>query len=59
MKKIDMSEKAVWRRLKQVDQLHELCLALMKAGKAIKSNTGAHNVVKNNSPKVKQDSLDK
>jgi len=54
-----MSEKAVWRRLKQVDQLHELCLALMKAGKAIKSNTGAHNVVKNNSPKVKQDSLDK
>jgi hypothetical protein len=31
MKKIDMSEAAVLRRLRQVDQLRELCLALMKA----------------------------
>ena len=31
MKKVDMSEKAVLRRLKQVDQLRELCLSLMKA----------------------------
>ncbi|MBX3291224.1 MAG: hypothetical protein KF855_18100 [Acidobacteria bacterium] len=31
MKKIDMSEKAVMRRLKQVDQLRDLCLSLMKA----------------------------
>lgn len=28
-----MSEKAVWRRLRQVDQLRELCLSLMKAKK--------------------------
>ena len=34
MKKIDMSEKAVMRRLRQVDQLNELCLALVKAGRA-------------------------
>jgi hypothetical protein len=31
MKKVDMSESAVLRRLRQVDQLRELCLALMKA----------------------------
>ena len=34
MKKIDMSERAVWLRLRQVDQLHELSLSLLKAGKA-------------------------
>ena len=33
MKKVDMSEKAVLRRLKTVDQLRELCLSLMKAKK--------------------------
>jgi predicted transcriptional regulator len=33
MKKVDMSEQAVLRRLKKVDQLRELCLALMKAKK--------------------------
>jgi len=33
MKKIDMSGQAVLRRLKQVDQLRELCLSLMKAKK--------------------------
>jgi hypothetical protein len=31
MKKVDMSEAAVLRRLKQVEQLRELCLSLMKA----------------------------
>lgn len=25
-----MSEEAVWQRLRQVDQLHELCLSLSK-----------------------------
>lgn len=33
MKKIDMSEQAILRRLKTVDQLRELCLSLMKAKK--------------------------
>ena len=32
-KKVDMSEAAILRRLKQVDQLRELCLSLMKAKK--------------------------
>lgn len=31
MKKVDMSEAAILRRLKRVDQLRELCLSLMKA----------------------------
>jgi len=33
VKKVDMSEKAILRRLKTVDQLQELCLLLMKAKK--------------------------
>ena len=33
MKKIDMSDKAITRRLRQVDQLRELSLSLMKAKK--------------------------
>jgi len=33
MKKVDMSEAAILRRLKQVDQLRTLCLSLMKAKK--------------------------
>lgn len=33
MKKVDMSEQAVLRRLKTVDRLRELCLSLMKAKK--------------------------
>jgi hypothetical protein len=33
MKKVDMSEQAVLRRLRQVDQLRELCLSLMNAKK--------------------------
>ena len=31
MKKIEMSDKAITRRLKQTDQLRELSLSLMKA----------------------------
>jgi len=34
MNEVDMSEKAVLRRLRQVDQLRELSLSLMKAKKA-------------------------
>jgi hypothetical protein len=33
MKKVDMSEAAILRRLKTVDQLRELCLSLMRAKK--------------------------
>ncbi len=33
MKKVDMSGKAITRRLKQTDQLRELSLSLMKAKK--------------------------
>jgi hypothetical protein len=33
MRQIDMSEKAVLRRLRQVDQLRELSLSLIKAKK--------------------------
>ena len=31
MKQVDMSEKAILRRLKQVDELRETCLFLMRA----------------------------
>lgn len=33
MKKVDMSEAAITRRLKRVDELRTLCLSLMKAKK--------------------------
>lgn len=33
MKKVDMSEQAILKRLKTVDRLRELCLSLMKAKK--------------------------
>jgi hypothetical protein len=33
MKKVDMSEKAIMRRLRTVDRLRELCVALMKIKK--------------------------
>ena len=33
MKKVDMSEAAILRRLKTVDQLRTLCLSLIKAKK--------------------------
>jgi hypothetical protein len=37
MKQVDMSEKAILSRLRQVDKLRTLCLALMKAKKVEKS----------------------
>ncbi len=40
MKKVDMSEKAILRRLKTVDQLRELCLSLMKAKKVSDEESG-------------------
>lgn len=33
MKRIDMSEKAILQRLRTVDRLRDLCLALMKVKK--------------------------
>jgi hypothetical protein len=36
MKQVDMSEKAIMNRLRQVDKLRTLCLALMKAKKVEK-----------------------
>lgn len=38
MKEVDMSEQAILRRLKTVDRLRELCLALMKAKKVSDEN---------------------
>ena len=32
MKKIDKSDKAIERRLREVDQLHELSVALLRSG---------------------------
>ncbi len=40
MKKVDMSEQAILRRLKTVDQLRELCLSLMKAKKDSDAKAG-------------------
>ncbi len=59
MKKVDMSEQAILRRLKTVDQLRELCLSLMKAkkvsdekaGKNKQTNTKAETVIKNTAVK--------
>lgn len=42
MKKVDMSEQAILRRLKTVDRLRELCLVLMKAKKGNNENANAH-----------------
>jgi hypothetical protein len=53
MKTIDMSEQAVWQRLRQVDQLHELCLSLVKAGKAHREKVRPD--PKNEQSKQKQD----
>ena len=47
MKKVDMSSKAITRRLKQTDQLRELSLSLMKAKKI------SDEKAENNKPKVK------
>ena len=39
MKQVDMSEKAILSRLRQVDKLRTLCLALMKAKRVEKTIT--------------------
>jgi hypothetical protein len=53
MKKVDMSDKAITRRLKQVDQLRELSLSLMKAKKVSdeKSEKNKQNESKTNEEK--------
>lgn len=38
MKKVDMSSEAITKRLRQVDQLRELSLSLMKAKKESDAN---------------------
>lgn len=48
MKKIDMSSEAITRRLRQVDQLRELSLSLMKAKK------DSDEKAKKNKPTVKK-----
>ncbi len=45
MKKVDMSEQAILRRLKTVDQLRELCLSLMKAKKVSDEKSGKTKLV--------------
>lgn len=40
MKKIDMSSEAITRRLRQVDQLRELSLSLIKAKKVSDEKAG-------------------
>jgi hypothetical protein len=54
MKKVDMSSEAITRRLKQVDQLRELCLSLMKAKKIHdeKSKNVSHKDEKQEKPGV-------
>ena len=57
MKTVDMSDKAITRRLKQTDQLRELSLSLMKAKKLQdeKSDQNNKKSAKNNeSPKTKK-----
>ena len=56
MKKVDMSEQAVLRRLKTVDRLRELCLSLMKAKKASDEKAGQNkmNEETENKPAVRQ-----
>ena len=53
MKKVDMSEQAILRRLKTVDQLRELCLSLMKAKKDSDARKAAKD--KLNEPKTKRE----
>jgi len=49
MKKVDMSEQAILRRLKTVDQLRALCLSLMKAKKVSDENSKSN---KENAAKI-------
>jgi hypothetical protein len=45
MKKVDMSDKAISRRLRQTDQLRELSLSLMKAKKDSDEKAGRNKAV--------------
>jgi hypothetical protein len=56
MKKVDMSDKAITRRLRQVDQLRELSLSLMKAKKDWdeKSNPHKSDETERNKPEVRR-----
>ena len=59
MKKVDMSEQAILRRLKTVDGLRELCLSLMKAKKISDekaASSGSKNVETDNN-KTKKTAL--
>jgi hypothetical protein len=61
MKKVDMSEAAILRRLKTVDRLRELCLSLMKAKKIsdekrAKEKSDAENFVQNTRGEQNRDS---
>ncbi len=53
MKKVDMSSEAITRRLRQVDQLRELSLSLMKAKRVSdeKSKKNRPNNLKTNEEK--------
>jgi hypothetical protein len=53
MKKIDMSDKAITRRLKQTDQLRELSLSLMKAKKLHDEKLGKLDKTKESAKTVK------
>ena len=53
MKKVDMSSEAITRRLKQVDQLRELCLSLMKAKKV--SDEKSEKDEQTDAPEAEQD----
>jgi len=61
MKKVDMSDKAITRRLKQVDQLRELCLSLMRAKRVSdeKSAKNKQTKLKSESEKNEQKSTEK
>ena len=56
MKKVDMSDKAITRRLRQTDQLRELCLSLMKAKKDSdeKARQNKTNEAGQDKPEIKQ-----
>ena len=53
MSKVDMSEEAILRRLKTVDRLRELCLALMKAKKASDEKASSEKQNSENKEKIK------
>jgi hypothetical protein len=59
MKKVDMSDEAITRRLRQVDQLRELCLSLMKAKKVSDEKAGQNKAVEERENKfIKPETID-